>query len=206
MELTHRQKEILKIVKEEEPVTSQELARRLNLTRAALRTDLALLTMARLLEAKPRVGYFHNPQNSPVWLSNLLWGTGVEEVQGVPVVINEESTIHNAAVNLFLEDAETLFVVDEKNRPAGLVTAKDLIKVMLGGSENRELPVKVAMVRLPNEQKLKIEDNLYRALLLLQDGSREAVPVVDNNHSLVGRVTRQGVFRFLLTNLSREGE
>ncbi len=206
MELTDRQKEILKIVKEEEPITSQELAGRLNLTRAALRTDLALLTMARFLEAKPRVGYFHNPQNSPVWLSNLLWGTKVEVVQSVPVVITEASTVHNAAVHLFLEDAETLFVVDEENKPAGLVTAKDLIKVMLGGIENRELPVKVAMVRLPEDQKLKIDDNLYRALLLLQDASREAVPVVDGKQSLVGRVTRQGVFRFLLDNLSREGE
>ncbi len=206
MELTDRQKEILKIVKEEEPITSQELAGRLNLTRAALRTDLALLTMARLLEAKPRVGYFHNPQNSPVWLSNLLWGTKVEAVQSVPVVITEGSTVHNAAVQLFLEDAETLFVVNEDNKPAGLVTAKDLIKVMLGGIENRELPVKVAMVRLPEDQKLKIDDNLYRALLLLQDASREAVPVVDDKQSLVGRVTRQGVFRFLLDNLSREGE
>jgi len=206
MELTDRQKEILRIVKEEEPVTSQELAGKLNLTRAALRTDLSLLTMAQLLEAKPRVGYFHNPQNSPIWLSNLLLGTRVDSVQGVPVVIKEESTVHNAAVHLFLEDAETLFVVDENNRPAGMVTAKDLIKIMLGGSENKELPVKVAMVRLPDDQKLKLNDNLYKALMLLQDDSREAVPVVDGDQSLVGRVTRQGIFRFLLTNLSKEGE
>ncbi len=206
MELTARQKEILKIVKEEEPVTSQELATRLNLTRAALRTDLALLTMARLLEAKPRVGYFFNPHHSPVWLSNLLWGTRVEAVQSVPVVINEDATVYNAVVHLFLEDCETLFVVDGEQKIAGLVTAKDLIKVMLGGNENRELPVKVAMVRLPQDQKLRIDDNLYRALVLLQDGSREAVPVLDSEEILLGRVTRQGVFRFLLTNLSREGD
>ena len=41
-----------------EPITSEQIAERLNLTRSALRSDLAVLTMVGVLEARPRVGYF----------------------------------------------------------------------------------------------------------------------------------------------------
>jgi len=205
MELTSRQKEIVEIVKTEEPVTSQELASRLNLTRAALRTDLALLTMAGFLEAKPRVGYFYNRQNSPVWLSKALQETGVETVQGLPVVINQEATVHNAVVQLFLEETETLFVVEEGNKVVGLVQAKDLLKVLIGGGENKDLPVKVAMSPLTSKQQLTENDSIYQALLFLQDEPVGAVPVFDEGGNLVGRVTREGILRFLRAQLTPEG-
>ena len=44
MKLTPRQEEIVKLVKEGEPVTSETLATKLGVTRAALRPDLAILT------------------------------------------------------------------------------------------------------------------------------------------------------------------
>ena len=50
---------IIKIVKENEPITGEEIASRLSLSRGTLRTDLALLTMVEILDAKPRVGYFY---------------------------------------------------------------------------------------------------------------------------------------------------
>lgn len=46
MELTHRQEQIIEIVKENGPITGENIADRLNLTRATLRPDLAILTMA----------------------------------------------------------------------------------------------------------------------------------------------------------------
>ena len=45
IKLTPRQHEIIKLVKENEPITSEALARNLGVTRAALRPDLAILTM-----------------------------------------------------------------------------------------------------------------------------------------------------------------
>jgi len=46
------------IVKKNEPITSEQIAEKLNLTRAALRPDLSILTMSGILDARPRVGYF----------------------------------------------------------------------------------------------------------------------------------------------------
>lgn len=57
MKLSERQEEIVRIVKEGQPVTSEALAEKLGVTRAALRADLAILTMIGILDAKPKVRY-----------------------------------------------------------------------------------------------------------------------------------------------------
>ncbi|RYD04099.1 hypothetical protein N752_16080 [Desulforamulus aquiferis] len=54
MELSKRQETILEIVKKNGPITGEQIAEQLNLTRATLRPDLSILTMAGLLEARPR--------------------------------------------------------------------------------------------------------------------------------------------------------
>lgn len=59
IELNKRQDVILQIVKENGPITGEHIAERLGLTRATLRPDLAILTMAGFLDARPRVGYFY---------------------------------------------------------------------------------------------------------------------------------------------------
>ena len=51
MELTRRQETISEIVKNSGPITGDQIAEKLSLTRATLRPDLAILTMAGLLEA-----------------------------------------------------------------------------------------------------------------------------------------------------------
>ena len=49
----------MQIVKENGPITGEHIAEQLNLTRATLRPDLSILTMAGFLDARPRVGYFY---------------------------------------------------------------------------------------------------------------------------------------------------
>ena len=56
--LSERQEKILQIVKENSPITGQHIANRLHVTRAALRSDLAILTMLGLIDARPKLGYF----------------------------------------------------------------------------------------------------------------------------------------------------
>ncbi|HEX6922967.1 MAG TPA: helix-turn-helix domain-containing protein, partial [Bacillales bacterium] len=60
IELSNRQEHILQIVKDEGPITGEQIAEELGLTRATLRPDLAILTMAGFLDAKPRVGYYYS--------------------------------------------------------------------------------------------------------------------------------------------------
>ncbi len=72
MKLSGRQEEIIKLVKEGQPITSEALAEKLGVTRAALRADLAILTMIGILDAKPKVGYIYSgkPTNTAI-LDNI---------------------------------------------------------------------------------------------------------------------------------------
>lgn len=58
MELTERQKRIIQIVKENEPISADNIAKHLYLSKPTLRTDLTILTMTGILDARPKVGYF----------------------------------------------------------------------------------------------------------------------------------------------------
>ena len=60
MKLSARQEEIIRLVKEGQPITSEALAEKLGVTRAALRADLAILTMLGTLDARPKVGYVYS--------------------------------------------------------------------------------------------------------------------------------------------------
>ena len=59
IQLNERQEKIIEIVKKNQPITSEAIANKLSLTRATLRPDLAILTMAGILDARPKVGYFY---------------------------------------------------------------------------------------------------------------------------------------------------
>ena len=58
IELSKRQEQILEIVKGNGPITGEHIADRLNLTRATLRPDLAILTMAGFLDATTKSRIF----------------------------------------------------------------------------------------------------------------------------------------------------
>ena len=72
IELSKRQEHIIEIVKENGPITGEHIADQLNLTRATLRPDLAILTMAGFLDARPRVGYFYTGKTGMQLLTENL--------------------------------------------------------------------------------------------------------------------------------------
>lgn len=72
IELNKRQDLILQIVKENGPITGEHIADQLGLTRATLRPDLAILTMAGFLDARPRVGYFYTGKSGAQLLTENL--------------------------------------------------------------------------------------------------------------------------------------
>ena len=59
VKLTERQQKIADMVQHEGPITGKTIAARLDVTRSALRSDLAVLTMMGLLDARPKVGYYY---------------------------------------------------------------------------------------------------------------------------------------------------
>ena len=59
MRLTERQKEITAIVRENGPITGEQIAERLHVTRSALRGDLAVLLSGEVIAARRRLGYYY---------------------------------------------------------------------------------------------------------------------------------------------------
>ena len=98
MELSKRQEHIIEIVKENGPITGEHIADQLNLTRATLRPDLAILTMAGFLDARPRVGYFYTGKSGMQLLTENLQKIYVKDYQSIPVVVNENVSVYDAIV------------------------------------------------------------------------------------------------------------
>ncbi|MFC4076721.1 helix-turn-helix transcriptional regulator [Salinithrix halophila] len=195
MELSKRQETILRIVKDEGPITGEQIAEKLNLTRATLRPDLAILTMSGFLDARPRVGYFYSGKTGNQLLGEHLRKLSVKEYKSVPVVCQEETSVYDAICTMFLEDVGTLFVVREGGILTGVVSRKDLLKSSMGTRDLSSIPVGVIMTRMPNIVSCELDESLLEAASKLIRNQVDALPVVKDAESgdgveVVGRITK----------------
>ncbi|WP_409251399.1 helix-turn-helix transcriptional regulator [Bacillus sp. SCS-153A] len=197
MELNNRQEHILQIVKDNGPITGEQIAERLNLTRATLRPDLAILTMAGYLDARPRVGYFYSGKTGTQLLTENLKKILVRNYQSIPVVVNENVSVYDAIVTMFLEDVGTLFVIDENTHLVGVLSRKDLLRASIGKQELSSIPVNIIMTRMPNITTCEKDDLLIDVAKSLIEKQIDAVPVVNVKENgdleVVGRITKTNV-------------
>lgn len=201
IELNKRQEQILEIVKDNGPITGEQIAERLNLTRATLRPDLAILTMAGFLDARPRVGYFYTGKSGVQLLTDNLNKLFVKDYQSIPVVINENVSVYDAIVTMFLEDVGTLFVVDQKNVLAGVLSRKDLLRASIGKQELTTLPVNIIMTRMPNITMCEKDDLLIDVAKKLIEKQIDSLPVVketEKGFEVIGRVTKTNLTKALV--------
>ncbi|GAB7386332.1 transcriptional regulator CcpN [Bacillaceae bacterium] len=187
----------MQIVKEEGPITGEQIAEKLSLTRATLRPDLAILTMAGYIDARPRVGYFYSGKTGRQLLGEKLRKPLVKDYKALPVVVKESSSVYDAICTLFLEDVGTLYVVNEKGYLAGVVSRKDLLRATLGNQNLSDMPVSIIMTRMPNIVTCTPEESLYEVAKKLINYQIDSIPVVkevkEGNKKcfeLVGRVTK----------------
>ena len=202
IELSKRQEQILEIVKGNGPITGEHIADRLHLTRATLRPDLAILTMAGFLDARPRVGYFYTGKTGVQLLTDNLQKLIVKDYQSIPVVVNENVSVYDAIVTMFLEDVGTLFVVDSDSKLVGVLSRKDLLRASIGNQELTTLPVHIIMTRMPNITICHRDDLLIDVAKKLIDKQIDAVPVVkdvDNGYEVLGRITKTNITKALVT-------
>jgi DeoR family transcriptional regulator, catabolite repression regulator len=190
----------LEIVKHEGPITGEQIAEHLNLTRATLRPDLAILTMAGFLDARPRVGYFYTGKSSSQLLGDIARRKLIKDYKARPVIINESSSVYDAVCTLFLEDVGTLYVVNEKGFLAGIVSRKDLLRAMLGKQKIEDVPVHIIMTRMPNIVVCYPEESIYQVAKKLIENQIDSIPVVKDAKDgdrhvfeVVGRVTKTTV-------------
>jgi DeoR family transcriptional regulator, catabolite repression regulator len=187
----------LQIVKDNGPITGEQIADQLNLTRATLRPDLAILTMAGFLDARPRVGYFYTGKTGTQLLTENLNKIYVRDYQSIPVVVNENVSVYDAIVTMFLEDVGTLFVVDANTYLVGVLSRKDLLRASIGKQELSTLPVNIIMTRMPNITTCEKDDLLIGVAKDLIHKQIDSVPVVKKTDSgemeVTGRITKTNI-------------
>ncbi len=203
MKITKRQENILEIVSNYGPITGERIAEMLSLTRATLRPDLAILTMSGLLEARPRVGYFHTGKSRYRVVAEKLNSVLVDSVKSVPIVVDEKSLVYDAVVTMFIEDVGTLFVVREGGLLEGVISRKDLLKTKLGGHDINKLPVGVIMTRMPNIVFTNPEESVWLAAKKIITHEVDALPVVRNITLPDGAEGLEVIGRLSKTNITR---
>ncbi|WP_243386543.1 helix-turn-helix transcriptional regulator [Bacillus kexueae] len=201
IELNKRQEQILQIVKDNGPITGEHIADQLNLTRATLRPDLAILTMAGYLEARPRVGYFYTGKSGSQLLSDKVKKLQVKDFQSIPVVVHENVSVYDAICTMFLEDVGTLIVVDDRSLLVGILSRKDLLRASIGKQDLTSIPVHIIMTRMPNVTVCKKDDLIIDVAKILIEKQIDALPVVkeiEEGYEVTGRVTKTNMTKILV--------
>lgn len=196
MELNKRQTEILEIVKVDGPITGEQIAERLHLARATIRPDLAILTMAGYLDARPRVGYYYSGKKPVQSVADSMIGMKVRDFQSIPIVVSENSSVYDAICQMFLEDVGTLFVVDEQSFLMGVLSRKDLLRTSIGNKELEKIPVHLTMTRMPNITYCEKNDTLLTVAKKMIEKQIDSLPVVEvqeNGLTVVGRITKTNI-------------
>ncbi|WP_302847196.1 helix-turn-helix transcriptional regulator [Bacillus sp. OK048] len=196
IELSKRQEHIIQIVKDNGPITGENIAEQLNLTRATLRPDLSILTMAGYLDARPRVGYFYTGKSGNQLLTENLQKIFVRDYNSIPVLVKENVSVYDAICTMFLEDVGTLFVVDQNSLLVGVLSRKDLLRASIGKQELTTLPINIIMTRMPNITTCELDDTLIDVAKLLIDKQIDALPVVrpsEKGFEVIGRITKSNI-------------
>lgn len=208
IELSRRQQKIIQIVKDNGPITGEHIADQLDLTRATLRPDLAILTMAGFLEARPRVGYFYTGKNGSQLLTEKIKKITANDYQSMPVIVNEEASVYDAICTMFLEDVGTLFVVDSQSLLVGVLSRKDLLRASLGQQDLNQIPVNIIMTRMPNIAMCEKDDLLIDVANKIIEKQIDAVPIVkpitDTQFEVVGRVTKTNITKAFIDLVNDE--
>ena len=204
IQITERQQKIIDIVKADQPITSEQIASKLGLTRATLRPDLSILTMSGLLDARPKVGYFYTENAIKSYSIREISNKKVANVMSIPIIIEENVSIHSAIVTMFLEDVGSIFITSNKYL-SGVVSRKDLLKSAIGNGDISSIPVSMAMTRMPNVVFVKENATVEEAVRKLIEHEVDSLPVVRSEiaengeqYTVIGRFSKTTVTRLLM--------
>ena len=211
IQLSERQEKIIGIVEANQPITGEAIAKKLKLTRATLRPDLAILTMSGILDARPKVGYFYTGKTTLNFISERIREIKVSDVKSVPIIIEEETSIYDAIVTLFLEDVSTIFVTS-KGLLSGVISRKDFLKNAIGGIDLNKVPVGIIMTRMPNIVITTLDESIFDAANKIIYHEVDSLPVVEEvitdnkkkGFKVVGRISKTTITR-LFVDLGTNG-
>lgn len=198
MKLTDRQEEIIAIVKDREPISADLIAEALDLSKSTIRSDLAVLTMTGILDARPRVGYIYSGLSFDPLLAKTLYDQPVKDIMQVPLLVKQTDSVQDGVTKLFIYDAGSLYVIDDQDQLVGLVSRKDLLRVLLASKETK-LALGLVMTRMPNIISIHPEITVYQAASLLRQHEIDSLPVVQDGQ-VVGKVSKTSLLNHYLNH------
>lgn len=195
--MTDRQREIVEMVKIEGLLTGNEIADKLGLSRATIRSDLSILTMMNILGARPRVGYFYTGKTEVTLLTERVRQITIESTMSLPVVVDVNTTIYDAIVSMFLENVGTLYIT-EGGYLKGVVSRKDMLRSTISRDDLTTIPVAMVMSRMPNIHYVYGTDSVLEGArkIFLQD--IDGLPVVEEENGklkVIGRFTKTNIVK-----------
>ena len=204
MKLSKRQEQIAQIVREEGPVTGSAIAEHLEVTRSALRSDLSVLTMLGVLDARPNVGYYYVGLSKETQTAERLKSFLVSDVLSQAVVVNGDTSLYDTIVTIFTEDVGTILVCDDSYL-VGVVSRKDLLRASMGQTDSHAMPISMIMTPVSKVITVEPTDTLVEAAQKMIEYEVDCLPVVvredvENKKRLkvVGRVSKTTVAKVFL--------
>lgn len=204
IQFNERQLKIIDIVKENQPITSESIATSLNVTRATLRSDLAILTMTGILDARPKVGYFYAGVNGMNLLSDQINSKIVGDIMSNPIMVTQDTSIYDTIVTIFLSDVGSVFIMDDNQDLCGIVSRKDLLKATIGGSDINKMPIAMIMTRTPNVVTVTKDENILVAAKKIIEHQVDSIPVIEyqeenlNRIKVIGRLSKTNITKLFL--------
>lgn len=204
VKLSKRQEQIAQIVREEGPVTGSAIAEHLEVTRSALRSDLSVLTMLGVLDARPNVGYYYVGLSKETQTAERLKSFLVSDVLSQAVVVNGDTSLYDTIVTLFTEDVGTILVCDGSYL-MGVVSRKDLLRASMGQTDSHTMPISMIMTPVSKVIAVEPTDTLVEAAQKMIDYEVDCLPVVVREDvgnkkrlKVLGRVSKTTVAKVFL--------
>ena len=106
MKLSKRQKQLVEIVKKEQPVSGEKISEIMGISRATLRSDLSFLTLVGILKATPKIGYTYSGSDLETLFFFDTFQKKVQDIMISPVLVSQDTFIQDAVITLFMYDAD----------------------------------------------------------------------------------------------------
>lgn len=198
MNLTSRQEKIIKIVKNQEYISADELAEKMELKRNLIRRDLALLNMLDIIGMDMNKGYYYVGRKNFFAFAEFIRTYSVEEIMGLPIILEETSNIYDGIVTLFLDNVGSIFLVKD-GYLSGVASRKDFLRATLGQIDLHNTPLSIVMTRMPNVKYVFRKTSIHDCAKMLVTYQIDSLPVVeevdgdDQKLMVVGRITKTNI-------------
>ena len=172
-----------------------------------MRSDLAILVMSGILDARPKVGYFFTGRSTLGLLTEEVSDIHVSDIQSLPVVIRNTQSAYEAIILMFVEDVGSVYVIDEQNFLTGVVSRKDLLKLATNNNgDMKAIPVIMAMTPLSKMVVAFPDTTVADAARKVIDNQIDSLPVVKcvctddkkKEYKVIGRITKTNFTRLFV--------